>query len=122
MKVTVFYDGACPICLRALAKWRGQPYTCDIEWFDITGQDDVLLTLGISPQKAVEQLHILCEDGTILTSMSSYSFLLRHLPHWRLLGILISLPGVRQCLTRGYDAMTRRRLKKEGRYCNTKDG
>ncbi len=120
MKVTVFYDGECPICLKALSRWRDKAYTCDIEWFDITGQDDVLVAKGINPQRAIEQLHILCDDGVILTSMNSYSFLLCHLPRWWWLGFLISLPGIRHGLTWGYDAMTRRRLKREGRCCDLK--
>ncbi len=120
MKATVFYDGSCPICLRALARWRHKPFTCEIEWFDITGKDETLLARGICPNKALEQLHILCDDGTVLTSMSSYGFLLCHLARWRWLGILITLPGIRQVLTWGYDAITRRRLKREGRYCKTK--
>ncbi|WP_066017624.1 thiol-disulfide oxidoreductase DCC family protein [Endozoicomonas atrinae] len=120
MKATVFYDGACPVCLRALARWRDKPYTCEVEWFDITGQQEVLLAQGISPQKALEKLHILCDDGTVLTSMNSYGFLLRHLPHWRWLGEIIILPGIRQCLTWSYDAITLRRLKREGRYCERK--
>ncbi len=53
MKITVFYDGICPLCTREVAKWRKAPFTCPVEWFDITDQDDALRAHGIDPNAAL---------------------------------------------------------------------
>jgi predicted DCC family thiol-disulfide oxidoreductase YuxK len=64
-KITVYYDGACPVCVRdrnnyekLSGKRAGQ-----VCWFDITGQEAQLRNLGIDPQKALTELHVSDESG-----------------------------------------------------------
>jgi hypothetical protein len=52
-KITVYYDGACPSCIKdrqnyeRLAGKNGN----DGVWIDITGKDDELCLRGIDPHK-----------------------------------------------------------------------
>ena len=54
-KITVYYDGACPSCIKdrqnyeRLAGKNGD----DVVWIDITGKDDELRECGIDPYKAL---------------------------------------------------------------------
>ena len=124
MKITVFYDGACPLCTREVEKWRGAPFNCQVEWFDITEQDEVLLAEGIDPQFALLELHTKTSDGVIRTSIESYALLLAQLPRWQWLGSLMSLPVVKPLLKSFYDFLTKVRLKKDGRWqkvCSNKN-
>ncbi|MGI9276826.1 MAG: thiol-disulfide oxidoreductase DCC family protein [Endozoicomonas sp.] len=122
MKITVFYDGVCPLCLREVARWREAPFTCEVEWLDITGQDEQLREKGIDPASALLELHTMTDDGQIRTSIDSYGLLLSQLKRWRWLGQLMLLPVIRPMLKWAYDWMTRVRLKREGRFpgsCNS---
>ena len=125
MKITVFYDGACPLCAREVAKWRKAPFLCQVDWFDITGQDEELIRLGIDPAFALVELHTKTDDGQIRTSIESYALLLSELAHWRWLGKVISLPVVKSILKWVYDYLTKIRLKRDGRWksaCQSKRG
>ena len=59
-KIIVYYDGACPSCIRdrenyeKLAGKAGD----SVCWFDITGKEQELLKLGIDPVKALTELHV----------------------------------------------------------------
>ncbi len=68
-KLTVFYDGACPVCVRD-RRWyeKLEGHTEDsVQWLDITGRDDELRQLGIDPYHALRELH----DGTGAYSQTS---------------------------------------------------
>ena len=123
MRITVFYDGACPLCTKEVAKWRKAPFTCPVEWFDINGQEDALIRQGIDPHAALVELHTKTKDGVIRTSIDSYVLLLSQLPRWRWVGSLMNLPIIKPTLKWIYDVLTKVRLKKEGRWnsaCDSK--
>ena len=122
MKVTVYYDGVCPLCVKEVARWRNAPFLCSVEWFDITGQDEELIRRGIDPNKALVELHSQTDDGVIRTSIDSYVLLLSQLPRWRWLGRLMNLPVLKPLLKWSYDGLTVLRLKKEGRWPGRCDG
>jgi predicted DCC family thiol-disulfide oxidoreductase YuxK len=57
-KITVYYDGACPQCVRDrhhYEKLAGK-HRERIGWFDITGREEHLRELGIDPRKALTEL------------------------------------------------------------------
>ena len=115
MNITVYFDGQCPICVKEVSKWREADFDCTVHWLDITDNDELLISHGINPEKALLELHTKTSDGVIRTSIASYSLLLKHLPRWKFLGWLLGLPVIRHFLKWGYDGLTRVRLKREGR-------
>jgi hypothetical protein len=58
--VTVYYDGACPKCVKD--RYNYEKLSGDkgkkVRWFDITGQEERLREIGIDPQKALMELHV----------------------------------------------------------------
>ena len=86
MKITVFYDGDCPLCTREVSRWKQAPFLCTVDWFNISGQDDELRARGIDPHQALLQLHTQTDDGRTLVSIDSYALLLNQLPRWRWAG------------------------------------
>lgn len=116
-KITVYYDGACPICVRdrrhfeQLAGKRGDA----VCWFDITGRDDELRALGIDPRKALTELHVRDESGRILSELDAYILLMGRVPLLKPLAWLIGLPVIRPWLARLYHRSVTRRLEESGR-------
>lgn len=116
-KITVFYDGACPRCIRDRRNYERLDPVADkhVEWFDITGRDKELMALGINPRKALTELHIRTPDGRILSELDAYRVLMARIPRYRFLGWLIGLPLIRPLASYLYHWMVTRRLKQQGR-------
>jgi predicted DCC family thiol-disulfide oxidoreductase YuxK len=115
-KVTVYYDGACPKCVRdrqnyeKLSDKSGE----EVCWFDITGQESRLQELGIDPQKALTELHVQDANGRIYSEIDAYILLMRKVPVLKPLAWMIGLPLIRPVLARLYHWQVIRRLKKRG--------
>lgn len=115
--VTVYYDGACPICVRH-RRWYQRLAGKDgdtVCWFDITGQEDRLRQIGIDPHKALTELHLQDPRGRIHSELDAYIVLLKKVPLLKPLALLIGLPRIRPALARLYRRMVLRRLRRGGR-------
>jgi predicted DCC family thiol-disulfide oxidoreductase YuxK len=116
-KITVYYDGACPSCIKdrqnyeKLAGKSGE----EVCWFDITGQEDQLRKIGIDPHKAVSELHVQDEQQRIVSELDAYIVLMSRVPLLKPVAWLIGLPVIRPLLSSLYHWMVNRRLKKTGR-------
>lgn len=115
--ITVFYDGACPSCVRDrqhYEKWAGQA-GAPVCWFDITGQEARLRQLGIDPRQALTELHVLDEHRQIRSELDAYILLLAKIPWLKPLAWFIGWPWIRPWLARLYRWSVARRLRRSGR-------
>jgi predicted DCC family thiol-disulfide oxidoreductase YuxK len=115
-KITVYYDGACPICRRDRRHYeklagKGGEQVC---WFDITGQEERLRELGIDPRKALTELHVCDEQGRLVSELDAYILLMSKVPLLKPVAWLIGLPLIRPLLAWIYHRQVNRRLRKRG--------
>lgn len=116
-RITVYYDGACPRCVRDRAQYErlaGEAGT-DTCWVDITGRDAELRALGMDPDAALRELHVRDGAGRVRRELDAYILLMARVPRLRPLAWLIGLPGLRTLLSRWYRASVLRRLRAERR-------
>jgi predicted DCC family thiol-disulfide oxidoreductase YuxK len=116
-KICVYYDGACPQCIRDRATYeklagRAGGKVC---WVDITGQEQKLVELGIDPKKALTELHVKDENEQILSELNAYILLMSNVPVLRPIAWLIGLPLIRPLLASTYHKLVNRRLRRSGR-------
>lgn len=116
-KLTVYYDGACPRCVRDRERYEelAGAQADTVCWIDITGRDDELRACGIDPQHALRELHVADEEGRIRRELDAYILLMSRVPRLRALAWLIALPGVRPLVSALYRASVLRRLRASGR-------
>ncbi len=117
-EITVFYDGACPRCVRDRAqyeRWAGRASE-SVCWFDITGQDERLRALGLDPRRALTELHVLDEHRQIRSDLDAYILLLAKIPWLKPLAWLIGRSWIRPWLARLYRWSVERRLRRSGRW------
>jgi len=114
--LTVYYDGACPSCVRDREKYEHMAEDdARVQWYDITDKDEELRELGIDPQRALRELHVKDASGRIHSELDAYRLLMARAPRLRPLGWLVGLPLVRPTVSRLYRWMVDRRLRRTGR-------
>ncbi len=116
-KVIVYYDGACPSCIKDRKNYEklAGKSAKGVRWVDITGKEDQLRALGIDPRKALTELHVQDKNQQILSEIDAYILLLNKVPLLKPLGWLIGLPLIRPILSRIYLRQVRHRLQRTGR-------
>jgi predicted DCC family thiol-disulfide oxidoreductase YuxK len=113
-KLTIYYDGACPKCIRdreTYEKLSGSS-AAQMCWFDITGQDRQLRELGIDPQKALSELHVRHPNGWIVSELDAYILLMNKVPLLKPVAWLVGLPLIRPLLAKFYHWQVNRRLRR----------
>lgn len=117
-KLTIYYDGACPICVRDRRHYEklAGVKAHNVEWLDITGRDEELRRQGIDPSAALRELHVRDENGVIHRELDAYILLFSKIIWLKPLAWLIGLPGLKGLLSRWYRHWVKRRLQKEGRW------
>jgi len=99
----MFYDGGCPLCSREIAHYQRLDKDERIEWVDISQDMAVLEAFGIAFTTAMARLHVLYRDGRLLSGAYAFAAVWSELPYYRLLAVMLRLPGM---LT-GLDALYR---------------
>ena len=115
--ITVYYDGACPKCVKDRKNYEKLSGRAgkNVNWFDITGQEERLREIGIDPQKALMELHVKKENRQIVSEIDAYILLMSKVPLLRPLAWLIGLPLIRPMLSKIYHRQVNRRLQNSGR-------
>jgi predicted DCC family thiol-disulfide oxidoreductase YuxK len=115
-KIIVYYDGACPKCVRDRQNYERLSGKSggDVCWFDITHQESQLRQLGIDPQKALSELHVKNADGKIVSEMDAYILLMSKVTLLKPIAWLLQLQLIRPILANIYHGQVNRRLRKRG--------
>ena len=98
--LSVLYDGACPLCRREMALYRGLRSESALRFVDVSTAS------ALPPDTTREQLlarfHVQRADGTLVSGADAFLILWSHLPGWRWLARAGRLPGMAWAMERGY--------------------
>lgn len=108
----VFYDGGCPLCRREIGHYQGLDKRGRIRWVDIHAHPASLQPYGIDWENAMQRFHLLEPDGRMMTGAYAFAALWKQLPYYRLLAVIVSIPGMLFLLDKLYTAFSRWRWKK----------
>lgn len=89
-RLTVYFDGACPVCAREIAAYRRQPGAEACDWVDAAACDDPALGPGLNRQAALARLHVRRPDGSLVQGMRGFATLWQALPRTAWLGRLVA--------------------------------
>ncbi len=98
-KLTVFHDGACPLCAREIALVRRLDRRGAIDFVDVA---DPGASCPIDRRAALARFHAV-EDGRLLSGASAFAAMWRAIPWLRPLGLAARNPVVLRLLDRLYD-------------------
>ncbi|HSM21205.1 MAG TPA: DUF393 domain-containing protein [Rubrivivax sp.] len=86
--LTVYYDGACPVCSREIAAYQRQQGAEACEWIDAATCPDDRLGPGLTRSTALARFHVRRADGELEVGMRGFATLWQALPRTALLGRL----------------------------------
>lgn len=67
----IFYDAECPICVREIQLILEDSRSKTLEAIPIQGNEQILAQYGITPEQAMTYLHVLTDDGVMLSKMAA---------------------------------------------------
>jgi len=88
--LTVYFDGACPVCSAEIAHYRRQPGAQACQWVDAASCADADLGPGLLREAALQRFHVRSPDGQLVDGMRGFAALWRALPRTAWLGHLAS--------------------------------
>ncbi|MCJ2045510.1 DUF393 domain-containing protein [Methylobacterium sp. J-078] len=92
--LTVYYDGACPLCAAEIRLYRRAAGAERVAWVDVGAEGPAELGSGLTRDAARARFHVRRPDGALVSGAAGFATLWAVLPGWRGLARLASLPGV----------------------------
>lgn len=103
-KLIVYFDGACPLCLREIAIMRRLDRRAKIDFVDVTRAEAAACPLR--PADLLARFHA-SEDGRLLSGAAAFAAMWRAIPLLRPIGLAARAPWVLAMLERLYVAFLR---------------
>ena len=90
-QLTVWYDGACPLCIREIALMRRLDWRRAIEFVDLAPYD---APCPIDRQLMLDRFHARAVGGPILSGAAAFAAMWRVVPLLKPLGMVARVPFV----------------------------
>jgi predicted DCC family thiol-disulfide oxidoreductase YuxK len=104
-RVTVLYDGACPLCRREIGVYRRSEGADAVAFCDVSPAD--AKPPGLTREEAMRRFHVIDASGRLRSGADAFIALWLSLPRWRWLGRLASVPPLPWLLERAYRGFLR---------------
>lgn len=101
-RLTVFYDGACPLCRREIGFYQGMRGADGVRWVDVSRSSAGEVAPGLSKHQALARLHVADGNGRLHSGGAAFAAIWRSLPIFRPLGRLFGMAPLAWCLERAY--------------------
>ena len=101
-RLTVFYDGGCPLCRREIGYYRRLRGAERIEWLDVSTAEEQCFGPGLCRDAALARFHVRLPDGRLECGARGFAELWAALPGWRRLGRIARSPRLAPLLELGY--------------------
>ncbi len=102
--VTVYYDGACPLCVREIGFYRTRRGAEAIHWLDISEDKPGVLPPDLTREAALGRFHVRDQEGVLRDGADAFAVLWRALPGWAWLGHVVGWPPMLWLTERVYRA------------------
>jgi len=100
--ITVFYDEKCGLCRWEIAFYRKRAPKNRFEWIDILSQPDRVRVAGLSLTEAMKGFYVIDDQGKKQRGVAAFCVIWAALPGWKLLAMVMRLPGVYHMACLGY--------------------
>ena len=95
-KLTVFFDGVCPLCTSEIGVYRKCFGADNLAFVDVSALDAGLVAPDLDKATALQRFHVRLADGRLVSGAAGFGHLWLALPAWHWLGRVVLLPGMLQ--------------------------
>jgi predicted DCC family thiol-disulfide oxidoreductase YuxK len=100
--VTVYYDGACPLCRREIAFYRRRRGADAIRWRDVSAAADTPPAADLCREAALKRFHVRTADGRLVSGGRAFAEVWAALPGFRPMGRALRMRPLVWVLEAGY--------------------
>jgi len=93
VSLSVFYDGACPLCQREIAFYQDLATTASVDFVDISNSA-APVPVEVSREVLLARFHVQHSDGRIESGARAFLTLWSRLPYWRWVARVGAVPGI----------------------------
>ncbi|MGB5621657.1 MAG: demethoxyubiquinone hydroxylase family protein [Gammaproteobacteria bacterium] len=101
--VTVYYDGACPLCVREISFYRRREDVDAVRWIDVSQTGAATIAPDLTREQALARFHVRDSQGKLTSGGAAFARLWTAIPGFRPLGRLFRLAPLAWLLERGYE-------------------
>ena len=101
----VVYDSLCPVCDSEMKSYCRSARRSGYAWQfdDVARRPDLMARFGLDLESARKRVYVLDDSGRLISGIDALTTIWTGLPGWRVLGRLVSLPGVKPIASWFYD-------------------
>jgi predicted DCC family thiol-disulfide oxidoreductase YuxK len=107
--LTVFFDGACPLCAREIAMYRKCRGADRMRWIDVATAPAEVLPEALTREQVLARFHLQDGHGRIVSGAEAFAILWSALPAFRFLGWVFRRPVMTAILERLYVSFLKHR-------------
>lgn len=100
--LTVYHDGACPICSVEIGHYKKLSGADRIRFIDATSAEEAAFGEALDRDKALARFHVRRADGRLLSGAEAFAELWQTLPRYRRFGRIARFPFILQGLELTY--------------------
>lgn len=100
--LTVYYDGACPLCRREVGFYRKLRGAERIDWIDVSVCADDLLPSGTTRRALLKRFHVRLANGALRSGAAGFVEIWARITLFKPLALLAAVPGMARLLEAGY--------------------
>lgn len=101
-RVTMYHDGACPLCSMEVDHYRKIDREGRIRFVDAADGGAGLSEAGLTQDRALKRLHVRLSDGRLVSGARAFVEIWRVLPGWRRLAPIAAHPPIIWILEAAY--------------------
>ncbi|MFX0544299.1 thiol-disulfide oxidoreductase DCC family protein [Roseovarius sp. S1116L3] len=113
--LTVYYDGACPLCRAELSHYTARDKAGRLALVDVS-KPEVRLPDDLSPEDAKARFHVRTQEGRLVSGAAAFAQVWRQVPGWGWAVRIASVPGVLPVLELGYRGFLKLRPQMVGMF------
>lgn len=103
-KLTVYYDGDCPVCRREIGVYQARDARGAVEWVNICAVPAEALGSDLNADAAMARFHVRTPDGRLVAGAGAFALMWQQIPGFRAWGHIAAFGPVRFVLDRVYSA------------------
>lgn len=109
--ITVFYDDQCNLCSKEIRVYQRADKLGEFNWQGLSDPKLNLENEKFDLVAALERLHVKDDTEKLHIGVDAFILIWRHLPRWKILGVIASISPIRWVLSCGYSWFAKRRFQ-----------